>query len=93
MAAHKHGIFSFSVRIERMRSVGGDQFVAEVTSLRKHDYTGAAKSIEVPNLPEQYGKTASEAEGHAVEQMKGWLSLAAPFLIQAAAGRRAAQVS
>jgi hypothetical protein len=88
MAAHKHGTFSFSVRIERMRSFGKGEFVAEVTSLRKHDYTGAAKPINVPNLPEQYGETASEAEGYAVEQMKAWLSRATPFLIDAR--RRAA---
>lgn len=91
MAAHKYGIFSFSVSIERMRSVGGDEFVAEVTSLRKHDYTGAATAIEIPNLPEQYGETASEAEGHAVEQMKAWLSLAGPLLIEASTARRAAR--
>jgi hypothetical protein len=84
MGAHKHGIYSFNVSIERMRAVGGYEFVAEVTSLRKHDFTGAARTVEVPNLPEQYGETASEAEGHAVEQMKWWLSMATPFLIDAA---------
>lgn len=80
MAAHKHGIFSFTVRIERMRAIGGYEFVAEVTSLRKHDFSGAAQLLEVPNLPEQYGETASDAEGYAVQQMRAWLSMATPFL-------------
>ena len=80
MGAHKHGIFSFTVRIERMRSVGGDEFVAEVTGLRKHDFRGTATALEIPNLPEQYGETASAAEGQAVEQMRAWLSIATPFL-------------
>ena len=80
MGAHKHGVFSFTVRIERMRAVGGDEFVAEVISLRRHDASGAARRMEVPNLPEQYGETASEAEAHAVHQMRDWLSMAIPFL-------------
>lgn len=80
MGAHKHGVFSFSVRIERMRAVGGHEFVAEVTSLRRHNASGAAKPMDVPNLPEQYGETASEAEAHAVHQMRAWLSMAIPFL-------------
>ena len=89
MGAHKHGIYSFTVSIERMRAVGGYEFVAEVTGLRRHDYTGAAKAVEVPNLPEQYGETASEAEGHAVEQMKAWLTMALPFLHPVRDQRRA----
>jgi hypothetical protein len=28
----------------------------------------------VPNLPEEYGATASEAEGHAADAMRRWLS-------------------
>jgi hypothetical protein len=80
MGAHKHGIFSFTVSIERMRSVGGDEFVAEVTGLRKHDFRGMATALEIPNLPEQYGETASDAEGRAVQQMRAWLSMAAPFV-------------
>ena len=81
MGAHKHGIFSFTVRIERMRAVGGQGYVAEVTSLRRHNWTGAAKLMDVPNLPEQYGETASEAEGYAVSEMRAWLALAIPHLI------------
>lgn len=80
MGAHKHGIYSFTVRIERMRAVAGHEFVAEVTALRKHDFTGTAKPLEVPNLPEQYGETASDAEGQAVQQMRAWLSMARPLL-------------
>lgn len=73
MGAHKHGNYSFTVRIQRMRSIEGDEFVAEVTGLRKHDVTGAATALEVPDLPEQYGASASTAEGHAVQQMREWL--------------------
>jgi hypothetical protein len=80
VGAHKHGVFSFTVRIERMRSIGGDEFVAEVTSLRRHDATGIGRPLDVPNLPEQYGATASEAESHAVSQMRVWLSMAIPFI-------------
>jgi hypothetical protein len=80
MGAHKHGIFSFTVRIEKMRAVGGHEFVAEVTGLRKHDFKGTATALEIPNLPEQYGETASDAEGQAVQQMHAWLSMAMPFL-------------
>lgn len=76
MGAHKHGDYSFTVRIDRMRSVEGDEFVAEVTGLRKHGPTGAATALEIPNLPEQYGATASMAEGHAVNQMRNWLQRA-----------------
>jgi len=80
MGAHNHGVFSFTVRIERMRLIGGDEFVAEVTSLRRHDVNGSGKPLDVPNLPEQYGATASEAESHAVHQMRVWLSMAIPFI-------------
>jgi hypothetical protein len=90
MGAHKHGIYSFTVRIERMRAVAGQEYVAEVTSLRKHDFTGAAKAIDVPNLPEQYGETASEAEGHAVSHMRLWLQMATPILIRDNRQRRTA---
>ena len=89
MSAHKHGIFSFTVRIERMCAVGGHEFVAEVTSLRRHDWTGAAKTMTVPALPEQCGETASEAEGHAVMQMKAWLSMAIPHLTNQSSRRLA----
>ena len=89
MGAHKHGIYSFTVRIERLRAAGCCEFIAEVTSLRKHDFTGAAHSLEVPNLPEQYGQTASEAEGSAVQEMKAWLTMAAPFLVRQARRRSA----
>lgn len=89
MGMHKHGIFSFTVRIERMRAVGGCEYVAEVTGLRKHDFTGAGRPVAVPNLPEQYGETASEAEGHAVQQMRAWLTMAVPFLHTGRAHRSA----
>lgn len=85
MGAHKHGIYSFTVRVERMRAVAGEAFVAEVTSLRKHDFTGAARTLAVPHLPEQYGQTASEAEGYAIQQMRSWLQVATSFLHDATA--------
>jgi hypothetical protein len=74
MGSHKHGTFSFSVRIERIKAISGDEFVAEVIKLRRHGPTGAAVELETPDLPEQYGETASEAEGHAVSAMRAWLS-------------------
>jgi hypothetical protein len=74
MGSHKHGDYSFSVRIERIKAIDGDEFVAEVTKLRRHGPTGAAVELEPPELPEQYGGTASEAEGHAVSVMRAWLS-------------------
>jgi hypothetical protein len=76
MGAHKHGVYSFSITIDRIKLIGGDEYVAEVTTLRHHDFTGAGHEIEVPNLPEQYGSTASQAEGHAATQMRRWLSQA-----------------
>jgi hypothetical protein len=76
MGAHKHGIFSFNVKIERIKMIAGDEYVAEVTTLREHDHTGAARDLEVPNLPEQYGPTASQAEVNAASQMRRWLSQA-----------------
>jgi hypothetical protein len=73
MGFHKHGIFSFSVKIERMSVIGGHKFVAEVTALRRHGLTGAARPVEVPDLPEQYGETAQEAEQHVIESVGAWL--------------------
>ena len=76
MGAHKHGSYSFNVKIERIKMIGGDEYVAEVTTLREHDYTGAARELEVPNLPEQYGSTASQAEVNAASEMRRWLAYA-----------------
>jgi hypothetical protein len=74
MGAHKHGVFSFNVKIERIKMISGDEYLAEVTTLREHDHTGAARDLEVPNLPERYGATASQAEGFAAAAMRSWLS-------------------
>ena len=74
MAAHKHGGFSFNVRIERIKLIGGDEYVAEVTTLREHDHTGAARDLEVPNLPEEDGATASQAELNAANALRRWLT-------------------
>jgi hypothetical protein len=74
MGSHKHGTYSFSVSIERIKLISGDEYVAEVTRLRRHGPTGAAVELEAPELPEQYGQTASEAEGHAVSAMRAWLA-------------------
>lgn len=76
MGVHKHGVFSFTVRIERIKLIAGDEFVAEVTTLREHDHSGAARKLEVPNLPEQYGSTASQAELSAATEMRRWLTQA-----------------
>jgi hypothetical protein len=76
MGAHKHGVFSFNVKIERIKLISGDEYVAEVTTLREHDRTGAARDMEVPNLPEQYGATAWQAELHAADVMRQWLAQA-----------------
>lgn len=76
MGAHKHGVYSFNVKIERIKMISGDEYVAEVITLRKHDYFGAARDLEVPNLPEEYGATASQAECTAAEAMRRWLAQA-----------------
>ena len=76
MGAHKHGVFSFNVQIARIKLISGDEYVAEVTTLREHDHTGAARCLEVPNLPERYGPTASSAECRAADAMRSWLSQA-----------------
>jgi hypothetical protein len=73
MAFHKHGIYSFQVTIQRMMVIGGHNFVADVTALRRHGLTGAAQPLQVPAIDEQYGETAQEAEGHAVKAMATWL--------------------
>ncbi len=73
MAFHKHGIYSFKVDIQRMVVVGGNNFVADVTALRRHGLTGAAESLQVPDIAEQYGETARDAEGLAVRAMGDWL--------------------
>lgn len=75
MASHKHGVYSFTVQIGRMKAIGGDEYVAEITQFRRHDRTGAAIDLEPPNLPEQYGETASEAEGNCVAVMHDWLAV------------------
>lgn len=80
MGFHKHGIYSFSVRVERMSLIGGHHFVAEVTALRRHGLTGVALPLEVPALPEQYGETASEAEGRAIRTFGDWIDVHAAQL-------------
>jgi hypothetical protein len=74
MAFHKHGFFSFSIAVQRMCVVGGNNFVADITALRFHGPSGAALVLEVPAIPEQYGQTAREAEGRAAEFMANWLN-------------------
>ena len=74
MAFHKHGFYSFSVAVQRMCVIGGHNFVADITALRFHGPSGAALVLEVPSIPEQYGETAYEAEGHAVKAMSEWLN-------------------
>ena len=73
MAFHKHGIYSFSVKVQRMKVVGDQNFVADVTALRRHGLTGAARPIDVPAIPEQYGETVQEAEARAIRAVGDWL--------------------
>jgi hypothetical protein len=74
MSFHKHGIYSFSVRVQRMSVVGGNNFVADVTALRRHGLTGAARPVDVPPIAEQYGETVQEAEARAIKVMGDWLN-------------------
>ena len=74
MGFHKHGIYSFSVRVARMSVIGGHNYVAEVSALRRHGLSGAAKALDIPDLPEQYGETAQQAESRAIELMGDWLN-------------------
>ena len=74
MAFHKHGIYSFRVGVQRMKVVGGNNFVADITALRRHGMSGAAQELEVPVINEQYGETAQEAEGRAIRAMHDWLN-------------------
>jgi len=74
MGFHKHGIYSFRVSVQRMKVVGGNNFVADITALRRHGMSGAAQELEVPVIDEQYGETAQEAEGRAIKAMRDWLS-------------------
>jgi hypothetical protein len=74
MGFHKHGIFSFTVKVQRMSIIGGHNFVADVTALRRHGLTGAARPLTVPPIAEQYGETAPEAEKRAIEAVGDWLN-------------------
>ena len=73
MGFHKHGIYSFSVKVQRMTLVGGHNFVADVTALRLHGLSGAARPIDVPQIAEQYGETVQEAESRAIIAVGNWL--------------------
>ena len=73
MSFHKHGVYSFTIAIQRMRPIAGDNFVADVTALRRHGPSGAAVPLEVPDIPEQYGDTAQQAQGRAITVMSEWL--------------------
>ncbi len=75
MGFHKHGIYSFRVNVQRMMVIGGHNFVADITALRRHGSSGAAEAeLEVPMIAEQYGETAQEAEGRAITAMREWLT-------------------
>lgn len=76
MGFHKHGVFSFHVNVERMVIIGGDNFVAEVTALRRHGPNGAAERLEVPAIREEYGATAPQAEARVITAMRDWLTAA-----------------
>ncbi len=78
MSFHKHGRYSFTIVVSKMIIIGGDDFVADITGLRVHDATGKAQPLELPNVPEQYGSTAPEAEARAADVMSRWLDQHAP---------------
>lgn len=63
MAFHKHGVFSFTIDVKRIGLIAGDNFVADVTALRRHRPNGSADRLQVPAMSEQYGETAPQAEG------------------------------
>jgi hypothetical protein len=73
MAFHKHGTYSFHVSVQRMAVIGGHNFVADITALRRHGHSGAAEALEVPMISEHYGETAQDAEGFSVKAMCEWL--------------------
>ena len=74
MGFHKHGIYSFTVALQRMRLIAGDNFVADVTEVRRHAPSGAvAERLDVSAIPEQYGDTAQQAEGRAITVVGEWL--------------------
>jgi hypothetical protein len=80
MGFHKHGVFSFTVNVQRMRLIAGDSYVADVIALRRHGPTGAAQRLDVPKIQEQYGETAQEAEGRAIKAIRDWLNGASPAM-------------
>ena len=88
MAFHKHGIYSFQVSVQRMMVIGGHNFVADVTALRRHGLSGAAQPLQVPAIDEQYGETAPEAECHAVRAMANWLDQHSLLLVAPAEAER-----
>lgn len=73
MGFHKHGRYSFTVKVARMSVVDGNNFVADLTALRRHEASGAAVPLDVPVIAEQYGETATDAEGLAIEAICDWL--------------------
>lgn len=73
MGFHKHGPYSFTVTVARMRVVGGHNFVADLSALRRHEASGTAVPMEVPAISEHYGETAVAAEGRAIAAICRWL--------------------
>ena len=79
MGFHKHRVYSFTVEVQRMSLIGGDNFVADITALRRHRPNGTGITLELPAMPEQYGETSREAEGRAVIEMARWLDCHQPL--------------
>lgn len=74
MSFHKHGVYSYTVALQRMRLIAGDNFVADVTALRRHGPSGAVvEHLDVTAIPEQYGDTAQQAQARAISVMNEWL--------------------
>lgn len=78
MGFHKHGVFSFTINVQRMRMIAGDSYVADLIALRRHGPTGSAVRLDVPKIAEQYGETAQQAEGRAIAATREWLNGVAP---------------
>ena len=74
MGFHKHGVFSFTVDVQRIGLIAGDNFVADVTALRRHRPNGSADKLLVPAMSEEYGATAPQAEARAIRSMQQWLT-------------------
>lgn len=73
MGFHKYGNYSFTIAVQKMSLIGGESFVADITALRRHAQSGAATTLDVPIVAEQYGETAQDAELRSITAVCRWL--------------------